>query len=96
MTWKEAAENRKRCFEYLSECKHSTPENVEANKLAVEALERMIPEQMIDPSVGTTKEYETVVISGKCPNCGVLFCEEYGGDVPEIAFCRRCGKALTV
>lgn len=96
MTWKEAAKNRKRCYEYLSECKHATPENVEANKLAVEALERMVPEQMIDPDARTGKDGVTVAISGKCPNCGVMFREEYGGDVPTIAFCCRCGKAVKI
>ncbi len=94
MTWAEAAENRRRCYKYLTECKHATPENVEANRLAVEALERMMPEQMID--VRTTEwGEEKNMLFGVCPNCGTLCSENYSKDFPAVIFCKRCGKAMT-
>lgn len=91
MTWEQAAENRRKCYEYLSECKNATPENVEANRLAIEALERMIPEQL-----KFSDRYQTqdgVSVSGRCPICGTgvqWSCAES----PKVIFCHRCGKAL--
>lgn len=91
MTWEQAADNRRKCYEYLSECKNATPENVEANRLAIEALERMIPEQL-----KISARYETkdgVSVRGRCPVCGTgvqWSCAES----PKVIFCHRCGKAL--
>lgn len=91
MTWEQAAENRRECYHFLSRLKGASPENVEANRLAIQALERMIPEQ-----IRYSQKYQdddTTSISGRCPVCGTGFSWNYYGD-PKVIYCHRCGKAM--
>ncbi len=88
MTWAEAAENRKRCYKYLTECKQATPENVEANRLAVEALE-MVPKliDMINRAGWFGKDVSASVY-GDCPHCGEGFVHDCS-ECPAIVYLNK-------
>lgn len=87
MTNEEAIKSLQNIIEYWT-CK---PSEVEAAKLAIQALEKQMPKKLDYEADGYGANGELLYDTAYCPNCNRLFEVYYDNDKE---FCPNCGQAL--